>query len=247
LDIFEALAANTGKELSLSELCDLTGTTKSTTNRILATLVKRGYVNQKKKRGKYCLNDLMITINLEDKYIKRLREIVVPYLIKLGNKIKENTFFVIPHGDLAHIVAATETRNVLTTLIEVGTKVPLYCTGSGKIFLAHYSENELDQYLKEFELKYRTPNTITDPNHLKASLKMVKEEGVAYDDEERYLGIKSVSVPVIDAKRKVIGSIGIMGPSIRLTREKMTALLPDLKSCSVEISKAIISLSVLPS
>jgi|WetSurMetagenome_2_1015567.scaffolds.fasta_scaffold04472_8 DNA-binding IclR family transcriptional regulator len=239
LDIIEALSTNTERELTLSELCDLTGVKKSTANRILSTLVIRGYVNQKKKRGKYSINTYFININLDDKNNNMLRERSLPYLVKLGNKIKENLLFAVPHGNDAHIIAATETKNVLTTLIEVGTKIHLYCSAPGKIFLAYLEESELDEYLRTVELKSITPNTITDPTHLKVSLKMIKEEGVAYDDEEKYFGIKGLAVPVRDTDGKVIASLGIIGPSIRLTREKMSMLLPDVKNCAQEISKVI--------
>jgi DNA-binding IclR family transcriptional regulator len=239
LDIIEALAANTGKELSLSDICDLTGITKSTATRILSKLVDRAYVNQKKKRGKYSLNAYFININLEDKNNKILRERSLPNLVTLGNKIKENIIFAVPRRNEAIVIAATETKNVLTTLIEVGTRMHLYCTSLGKVFLAQFDENELADYLDKMELKSITPNTITDPAHLKASLKMIKEEGVAYDDEERYFGIKGLAVPIRDVEGNVVASLGIIGPSIRLTRDRMSILLSDVKNCAKEISKVI--------
>lgn len=241
LDILEILSVNS--KLQLAELSGLSGIKKSSANRILAILVERGYVNQEHKRGQYSLNTSLVNINIEDKNTQQLREFVIPYLLKLGGILKENVIFTTRYDVSAYILATAETKNILTTLVEVGSKIPLYCTGQGKIFLAYYSEKELDEYFKRVELKRETVNTITDPNHLKVSLKMIREEGVAYDDEERILGIKNFAVGILDTNGMPIASLGVTGPSVRLTREKTTEMIPDLKKCALEIMAALNKLS----
>ena len=71
------------------------------------------------------------------------------------------------------------------------------------------------------------------------AVKMVREEGVAYDDEEQHLGIRNVAVGVFNGKKELIASIGVLGPHIRLTREKMSEILPHIKKCAKDISKAM--------
>lgn len=237
LDILETLSAN--NELRLSEICEYTGITKSTANLILSALVKRGYASQKTKRGKYSLNNNYIVINNEDKIKKELRETAKPYLIDLSNKLKENVVLGILHNYYASILVAAETKNVLTTITEVGSITPLYCTGLGKIFLANFSRDELEQYFKEVELEKVTANTITDKNQLKASLKIIKEEGIAYDDEERILGVRNVAVGIRNSEGNIIAAIGITGPSVRLTHKRMSEILPDIKLYAAEISESL--------
>jgi IclR family transcriptional regulator, KDG regulon repressor len=241
LDIIETFAANTNKELGLSELCDLTGMKKGTAHRILTTLLKRGYVIQKKKRGKYSIKHTFININLEDNYHNVIRRISESFMIKLGNKINENLILAVQDGYEVKTIMTTETKNVLTASTEIGVKAPMYCTAIGRIFLAYLPENEVDTYLKDMELRSRPSNKIIDLSHLKISLKMTKEEGVAYDDEETYFGVRSVSVPVRGSEGDVIAALGVIGPSIRLTREKISLFLPELKSCATDISETIIS------
>jgi len=237
LDILETLSKS--GELRLSEICENTGYTKSTANLILAALLKRGYVSQKKKRGKYSLNRTYLTIHAEDENTQKLREISTPHLKELSNKFKENVILCVPHNNMARILVAAETKNVLTTLVEVGAIIPLYCTSTGKILLANYSEKELEQYLKNVELNQLTPNTITDINHLRASLRMIKDEGFAYDNEEQIIGAKNVAVGIHGPDGQIIASLGITGPAVRLTLERMTGILPDIKKCALDISESL--------
>ena len=54
LDILELFLGDEG-EISLSDLSKSSGLNKSTVNRIALTLVKRGYLKQENRRGKYSL------------------------------------------------------------------------------------------------------------------------------------------------------------------------------------------------
>lgn len=219
-DILEVLLANPDSELRLSEICESTGLNKSSANRIISILINRGYVSQKEKRGKYALSTRFLTSSGQIKQNKRIKEIAHPYLVKLGHSVGESIGLAIRDKNNAYIVAAIASPNVLTANVAVGAKVPLYCSSVGKIFLANMTEPELIQYLADVELAKYTADTITDVSHLKASLKMIKEEGVAYDIEENWLGICSFAVGVPDKTNDIIASIGIVGPSIRFNPGK---------------------------
>ena len=110
---------------------------------------------------------------------------------------------------------------------------------AGKIFLAQMTDKELDEYVKKNKLYPWTPNSITDLNILKKHLKKVSEEGVAYDNEEHYLGIRSVSAGIKDTNGKITFCMAVLGPSVRLTREKLVEIMPDVKYYAMEISERI--------
>jgi DNA-binding IclR family transcriptional regulator len=238
-DILEVLLVNPDSEQSLSEICESTGLNKSSANRIIAILVNRGYVSQKEKRGKYELSTKFLTSSVRIRQYKRLKEIAHPYLVKLGHSVDESIGLAIQDKNNAYMVDVIPSSNVLTTVFGIGSILPLYCTSVGKIFLANMTEAELEAYLANVELTKKTDDTITDVSHLKASLKMVKEEGVAYDIEENWLGVGSVSVGIYDNSRNIVATIVIVGPYVRLTRGKMSDLLPDIKNCATEITRAL--------
>ena len=239
LDILEAVSVSAESELRLTEICEATGLLKSTANRIISILVKRGYMKQTKKRGKYYLNRKFISLNIQNQNIRILREIAAPYLLRLSNLVGESTIIAVKSGNNVRVIEAVEKRQILSINVDLEVENPMYATGSGKILLAYMSDEELEQYLNTTEFRKLTANTITDANHLKAFLKMIKKEGVAYDDEESFLGIKNVSVFIRNSGGKVFASLGVLGPSVRFTREVITQILPDIKQCAKEISEAI--------
>jgi IclR family transcriptional regulator, KDG regulon repressor len=239
-DILEVVAANDVGELRLSEICEATGLRKATVNRIVTAMVKRGYMKQGKKRGKYSLNTKLISFNLQNQSYRVLQHIVSPYILRLSELIGESTILAIRQGDTTRAILTKNDIHPLTVNADQISENPMYATSIGKILLAFDSPEELKQYLKTTKLKKFTPNTITDANHLKTHLNMIKREGVAYDDEEFNLGIKGFAVPIRDKDDKESIALGILGPSVRLTRETITRILPEVKLCAKEISNAII-------
>ena len=65
------------------------------------------------------------------------------------------------------------------------------------------------------------------------------KEGVAYDDEDQFLGIRNVAAGIRNADGKVIAAVGVIGPSVRMTRARMREIAPQVKLCATEISRAL--------
>jgi IclR family acetate operon transcriptional repressor len=101
------------------------------------------------------------------------------------------------------------------------------------------TEAELDEYLSKVTLKQFTENTITDPSELKSHLIIVAKEGIAYDDEDQFMGIRNVAAGIRKADGKVIAAVGVIGPSVRMTRARMREITPQVKLCAAEISRAL--------
>jgi DNA-binding IclR family transcriptional regulator len=103
--------------------------------------------------------------------------------------------------------------------------------------LAYFPPGEMEIYFKRVTLEQRTENTITDVEELKNHLVNVVREGVAYDDEEQYLGIRDVAAPIFNADNRVFASIGVVAPSLNLSRNRMREIAPKVKLCGLDISR----------
>lgn len=90
-----------------------------------------------------------------------------------------------------------------------------YCRASGKAVLAFIAEPERERYIAEHELTRLTPNTITDPDALRAELRKIAADGYAVDREEYELGISCVGAPYFDVWRRVCGAITVSVPMYR--------------------------------
>ena len=112
-----------------------------------------------------------------------------------------------------------ETGQALRVVAGKGRRVPLHCTSAGKCLLA-FGLSVLPD-----ELPARTARTITNPDILKLHLIEIAQRGYAVDDEENYPGVRCISAPVFNgASGEAIGCIGIDGPSVRITEEKIAPL-----------------------
>lgn len=236
LDILEVLVDLGGGEIRLSELAQLTGLNKATVSRIVSALVKRGYMSQVERRGKYVLGEKFLNFSTVIRQKNQIKDIALPYLVKLNQLVKESVALFSLDGEKAVFVEEVHSKYPLRLPPDASGMPPLYCTAIGKILLASKPARELEEYFHQTEVKAYTPNTITDFNRMKSHLMTITREGVAYDDEELYPGFRSVAVGIRDAEERLVAGIGIEGPSARLTLAVMKEIAPDIKHCAMEIS-----------
>jgi DNA-binding IclR family transcriptional regulator len=88
-------------------------------------------------------------------------------------------------------------------------------------------------------MKKFTNNTITNRQELLTELKTIREQGYAFDDEERMLGVRCVAAPVFNSKKQVIGAIGISGTTQHMTNEKMESHAKIVKEIADKMSITI--------
>lgn len=225
-------------EIGIAELSNLTGLNVSTVHHISSTLVKKGYLRQTRKMGKYYLGLKILEYSEIVKSKQHIREVARPFLEKLCRLVNESVNLVIWNGYQvirADMIQSNHSLQVFPT----SSVLPPHCTGTGKVILAHLPEQELERFLSSNPLDSYTPNTITDPDKFRKHLMVVKREGVAFDDEEKELGVRNVAALIRDAEGNGVAAIGILGPTIRLTRKGIREFIPIVKSYALEISRAL--------
>jgi len=114
-----------------------------------------------------------------------------------------------------------ETNMTVRVVSRVGSRLPSYCTASGKVFLAYMSEEEINEILPAEELSTYTPTTLATRKQLKEELEKTAEQGYAIDDEELDQGVRCIATPIRDYTRRIVGAISISGPSMRLSNNRI--------------------------
>lgn len=226
-------------EMSLSELTELSGLNKSTVNRIVSTLVIYGYLNQREKRGKYSLGFKYFDFTGIIKRKMKIRDIAIPHLMKLTQLVDESAILAIWTEGKVAITETFHANHTLRVVPDEGTQISLHGSSLGKIILANLTEKELNGYFNGQVLKRYTSKTITNLDNLKKQLLLIKQKGIAIDDEESFDNIRSVAAEIRGTENIILGSIGIIGPSIRLTLDKVRECIAPLKRCSYEISREL--------
>ena len=100
----------------------------------------------------------------------------------------------------------------LELTLHVGSRLPSYCSATGKALLAFLPWPDLDQLVDRIDLVQRGPRTLTSKKALLAELDQVRRTGVAVNDEELESALRSIAVPVRSRSGQVIAAVNIAIP-----------------------------------
>jgi DNA-binding IclR family transcriptional regulator len=99
----------------------------------------------------------------------------------------------------------------------VGRRLPAHCTAVGKMLLSSLDPTDLDALLLAGDLPGMTPESITEPDRLRAELDRVRAQDVAVDDGESDSAVRCVGAPVRDHTGRTIAAMSVSAPVIRWT------------------------------
>lgn len=228
LKILEILG-DSDQGVGVTELAEQMGFDKGTASRMLHTLTKYGYAEKAEDGRSYRLGPMVVRLSRSLINRMPLRDTAKPYLQRLVDATGECAHLAIYSQGKALYIDQVESPETLRVNAEVGHIASLHNTALGKALLA------FGDFPISSSLERRTPMTITDHELLDAELERTRQRGFAIDDEEYDIGVRCVAVPVFDFRGKVIGAIGISGPTSRVSKEK----LPKLSSVVVQIGQEL--------
>jgi DNA-binding IclR family transcriptional regulator len=241
LDILDLFVINR-EGLSFGEIIKESKLKRTTAYRIISYLVKRGFIKQRAKRGKYYPGvralDIVGIINRDDENDKS----VISYLLELSQSINESVFLKVWYGSDLLMGDAADYYNSLPAAKpkDWGT-MPLHSTCLGKLILSSINNKDLTRYFHNVSLEKRTPNTVVDIKQLKTQLSTIRREGIAFEYEENTIGVNGVAAGIRNGEAMTIGSIYVLGSSLRLTNDKLKKVAPSIKACSQKISNTLSS------
>lgn len=204
LMLLEAVVADGGLS-SVAALARAAGVPIASAHRHIAALVSLGYLvpagygrhlpGLKLRALANKIDDRQIMINAAAPILERLAS-RSGCVAQLG---------VFENDMVTYLVKAGQSAGDLFT--KVGMQLEAYCSGIGKVLLAHLSAQAQADYLAGGPFIALTDRTITDPALLKAALEEAATQGFAVDDEEVVPGLQCVAVPVRNGRGEVVAAI----------------------------------------
>lgn len=122
---------------------------------------------------------------------------------------------VLDGPDVIYLVKFDSTHPV-RMVSAVGRRLPAHCTAVGKVLLSGLDQASLDAVLKG-PLPGMTPDSITDPDRLRAHLERIRAESVAVDIGESDTAMRCVAAAVRDHSGAIIAGMSLSAPIIRWT------------------------------
>lgn len=104
-----------------------------------------------------------------------------------------------------------ETRDNLRVVSDIGSRLPIYCTSQGKVFLAHMSRTSAEALLRAQHMTQFTLHTITDLTALMQEIDLCRTDGYAIENGEYKIGLRSISAPVYTVEGKARYTVGVIG------------------------------------
>ncbi len=226
-----------GMPATATELGARLGLPKPTVHRLCETLEAQGFLVRDLDGRRYTPGRRLRELAVGTLSSLRAGTARLAVLGALARDIGETCNIAIPGRDAMIYLDRVETEWPLRIQLPVGTRVPLYCTASGKMYLSSLGRAHREHYLRNALLERRTARTLTAPEPLAAELARTRKRGYAVDDEEFMEGMVAVAVPIADARGRLFATLSFHAPVQRMRLARALEHLPRLRRAAAELSR----------
>ena len=209
------------RSMTIAEVTEATGWHKSSVHKILVTLNHHGLLDRDETTKQYSLGIALVGYGQFVMNNLDIRNEVRSILRELSDYSGETANFSILNGKHVVIIQSIESNANLRVTPPVGEMNALPRKSSGKAILALFPEDQAISILHQEGLPAFTKKSITTQKAYLKELTTIRKLGYATDFEEIQEGVNAVSAPVSNAEGKVLGTLSIVGPAFRMTKEKM--------------------------
>jgi DNA-binding IclR family transcriptional regulator len=234
--LLEVIAAK-DQRYALQDLVEQTGLPKPTLHRMLQQLESAGLLRREGDSRLYGigtrLRRLAENLLLNDSHHGARHAV----LRRLVEEVGESCNLTALSGSEVVYLDRVETAAPLRFYLHPGSRVPVHCSASGKVFLAQMTPAQRRRLLANVPLEAYTPKTLTDPEQIEREVLRVRKDGFALDDEEFLPGLLCVAALVPSESGPSNLCVAVQAPVMRLGMEKAKALLPALQRAAQALAR----------
>lgn len=203
--------AESRRSLTMSQISRVSGVPLATTHRIVGELRAWGALDRSDD-GSYEVGTRLWQLGTVASPERELHDAALAAMQDLYEATGHNVQLSVRDGDGVLHLAKVSGRRCVEASTDVGVRMPLHATATGKIFLA-FSERRLLVDTVRAGLRRYTQRTITEPGRLAASVARAKVSHVAHAREERRVGFSAVAAPILGDDGQLSGAVALVGRS----------------------------------
>lgn len=238
LRVFELFGADP-RPMTLSDLAKAADLPRATARRILFTLERAGYVASDGKL--FTLTPRVLVLAASFLSSNQVVAVLQPVLDRLASTAQEISSLAVLDGHEVIFIARASPARVFSAGIDLGYRLPAYCTSVGRAMLGKYSNSDLAAALSAMELKALTPFTVIDRDLLLATIMTDREKGYSLVDREAEPGFRSISVPVRRYDGEIVAAINMGAHVDRVsTGEMIDRFLPLLREAADSVKSMLL-------
>lgn len=232
------ILSRAGKPLLLKEVSALCGYPKSTVFGLLTTMRMYDIVTQTAD-GRYALGVRLFEYGQQVKRSWDISQAARPYMEHLCQQTGASVVLSFCEGGSVITLDQAETRNGLRVVSEIGSRLPIYCTSPGKVFLAHMPRTGAETVLRSQSMTPFTPHTVTDIPTLMQEIGRCRTDGYAVENGEYRIGLRSVSAPVFTAEGDIRYAVSVIGMFRSVQSDAFRAMIGEVCAAAAMISTAL--------
>ena len=225
--------------MTLSDLAKAADLPRATARRILFTFERAGFVESDGKL--FGLTPRVLVLASSYLASNHVVSVLQPVLDRLSSDAQEISSMAILDGnDVVFIARASPTR-IFSAGIDVGYRLPAFCTSVGRVLLSRLPDAELIAALDKMDRAPLTPFTVTDRKLLLKAIAADRAQGYSLVDREAEPGFRSISVPVRRYDGAIVAAINMGAHVDRVSATEMVErFLPRLRDAAASVKSMLV-------
>jgi IclR family transcriptional regulator, pca regulon regulatory protein len=234
LAVIELFSAD-APELTLSQIARELKLTPGSARRVLHTLETLGYLTCEDTR--FSLTPRVLQLGFAYLSSQPLAKVGRPLLMELATQLRANcSVAVLDQTDVVYVARATH-RYIKRDYVTLGSRFPAYATSPGKVLLAALPDDELRQRFADKTFEAFTPNTVASLKELQSELVKVRKQRYAINDQQTFLGHRSVAIP-LQVEERTVAALVAGSEVSHITLSSLTKeYLPALRAASDRLAQ----------
>jgi DNA-binding IclR family transcriptional regulator len=217
-------------EMSLAEFARRSGYSKSTTYRLLVTLVHAGWL-ERSPTGAFRLTIKAFQVGSVLVDSLELRQEAGPVMARMAAELDQAVYLVVAAGTRAVCLERIDSgQGVRIADLYVGGSQPLNLGAAPRALLAFDEDRLLPPLLKE-GLSRRTEYSLVDPQELQDDLAETRRRGYSVSDEDVTSGIGAIGAPILGADGVAVAALSFGGLRQHVLPPKPTHVARLLQAC----------------
>lgn len=231
--------ADAARAISMTEIAAECGLPVPTVHRIVAQLERRGLLNRALGSKKLVVGRELVRLGMASLEGALRADRPHHILATLANRLGEHCQIGRRFDDEIIYIDSATVQRTDGLYFEQGGRAPMYCTSTGKLFLAEMSDADLDFWLAHADLRRMTTSTIVSTPALRSAVRKVRHEGWATSIGELVVGVVGCAVPIRASSGRLIAGLGVSAPGARTSAEQLKKFKPLMQSAAAEIAAVI--------
>ena len=219
-----AQAVQEYERIGVTELADEVDLPRSTVFNHLKTLEENEYVVN--EGGSYRLGCRFLELGAKARSYHDIHGVARGEVNRLAKETGEISALLIQEHGLGVFLHRAEGEQAVHIDSYTGQRIYLHGAALGKAILAALPRERVLDIVDRRGLPALTENTITDREALFDELDRVESAGIAFDDQERLNGLRSVATTITNEDGTVLGAVSIAGPISRVQDDRFRDTFP---------------------